>query len=106
MNKQMEDAELHFLHLHLTGKQDKESVHKSYQRFLYRISVDEGLLQYKHHGRYYIILPSELWQEIISACHANFATGHFGIYKSHQRVLEHCWWPTLFKGMKEFVENC
>ena len=106
MNKQMEDTELHFLYLYLTGKQDKESVHKSYRRFLNRISIDEGLLQYKHHNRYCVILPSELRQEIISACHADWATGHFGIYKSHQRILERYWWPTLFKDIKEFVENC
>ena len=65
MNKQMEDTELDFLYLYLTGKQDKESVHKSHRRFLNRISIDEGLLQYKHHDRYYVILPSELRQEIM-----------------------------------------
>ena len=88
MNKQMEDTELHFLYLYLTRKQDKESVHKSYRRFLNKILIDEGLLQYKHHNRYCVILPSELRQETIPACHANWATGHFGIYKSHQRILE------------------
>ena len=72
MNKQMEDTELHFLHLYLTQKQDKESVHKSYGGYLNRkISIDEGLLQYKHSDGYCCILPSELQQEIISACHAD-----------------------------------
>ena len=70
-----------------------------------KISIDGGLLQYKHHNQYCVILPSELRQETISACHADWATGHFGIYKSHQRILECYWWPTLFKDIKEFVEN-
>ena len=97
----MEDTELHFVYLYLTGKQDKESVHKSYRRF-----IDKGLLQHKHHDRYCVILPSELRQEIFSVCYADWATGHFGIYKSHQIVLERYWCPTLLTDIKEFVENC
>ena len=45
-------------------------------------------------------------QEILKLCHSHWESGHFGLSKSHHRILQRFWWPTCFEVLKTFLANC
>ena len=45
-------------------------------------------------------------QEILKLCNSDWESGHFGLSKSHHRILQRFWWPTCFEVLKTFLANC
>eukprot|EP00794_Sanderia_malayensis_P019787 gene19787-21726_t len=59
-----------------------------FRRKAANLSIDDtGFLVYKHHGKQLMVLPQELRTDIVSLCHSDWAAGHFGVFKTHRRVL-------------------
>ena len=72
-----------------------------------KLQIHEGVLYYRHHhGRKLVVAPDSYKQQILCISHNHFSGGHFGIHKSHHRVLETFWWPKLFDQIKTHVANC
>ena len=40
------------------------------------------------HAHYLVVAPCSLQQEILVICHNHFISGHFGIFKTHSKILE------------------
>ena len=66
----------------------------------------DGLLTYSYHGNCLIVAPKNIRSQIMIIAHSHFLGGHFGVFKTHRRVLEKFWWPKLFEAVKTFVSNC
>ncbi|PIK50976.1 hypothetical protein BSL78_12144 [Apostichopus japonicus] len=53
-----------------------------------------------------IVVPKVYHREVISIAHDSPMAGHLGIRKTHDRILNHFWWPTLRKDVSEYCRSC
>ena len=58
------------------------------------------------HSNYLVVCPSELRSEILDSSHSQWYSGHFGIFKTHKRVLASFWWPDLYSDIVDFITRC
>ena len=70
------------------------------------LAVVNNLLTYDHHGHRLIIAPCDKRDDILAVALSHFSGGHFGMFKTHQRILEKFWWPGMFEDVKTFIKNC
>ena len=80
----------------------------AYQAHDQKLIVDEedNLLKCCFHGGQCIGMPISQREEVLSFSHNQWTSGHFGIFKTHRRVLENFWWPGLHRDVCDFVNNC
>lgn len=71
-----------------------------------KLAIKNDILVYCHHGDFLIVAPEELRKEILELCHAHWSAGHFGRYKTHRKVLERFWWPSLYSKVRDFIAHC
>ena len=56
--------------------------------------------------KYQIVVPSSYRPHILSLAHDTPMSGHLGINKTYQRILEHFYWPNLRKDVVGFCRSC
>ena len=56
--------------------------------------------------KHQIVVPKSYRQEILSMAHETFLSGHMGVTKSYQKILNHFYWPILRKDEVEFCRSC
>ena len=56
--------------------------------------------------KHQIAVPSSYGPHILSLAHGTPMSGHLGINKTYQRILEHFYWPNLRKDVVEFCRSC
>ena len=56
--------------------------------------------------KHQIVVPSSYRPHILSLAHDTPMSGHLGINKTYQRILEHFYWPNLRKDVVEFCRSC
>ena len=74
---------------------DLNGIPTDYRRFIHRISIQDNLLVFNDRGNIIVIMPQNLQEEVLRYSHCDWSSGHFGIFKTHRRVLERFWWPKL-----------
>ena len=52
-----------------------------------------------------IVVPKIYHREVISIAHDSPMAGHLGVRKTHDRILNHFWWPTLRKDVSEYCRS-
>ncbi len=105
LGAQMEDEDLLAVIENLQGKTVK--LPKSFQAQRGKLTIDNGgMLLYNHHGNQLIVTPKELRKEILTRSHANWSAGHYGIFKTHRKILEKFWWPNLHQEVCDFIAHC
>src|SRR4051812_47989376 len=68
------------------------------------ITVEDGLLLFKN--RWYIPENKELKLKILAAEHDSRIAGHFGIYKTMDRVRANFFWQDMDKEVEQYVRTC
>ena len=68
--------------------------------------MENDLLMYNHHNNYLAVCPSKLSPEILDLSHSQWFSGHFGIFKTHKRVLASFGWPGLYSDTVDFITPC
>ena len=53
-----------------------------------------------------IVVPRVYRDEVISIAHDTPMAGHLGVRKTHDRIIQHFWWPTLRKEISELCKPC
>ena len=53
-----------------------------------------------------IVVPGPYRNEVLHLAHESPLAGHLGINKTHQRVLQHFYWPGLRKDVVKFCNTC
>ena len=53
-----------------------------------------------------IVVPKAYHMEVISIAHGSPMAGRLGVRKTHDRILNHFWWPSLRKGVSEYCRSC
>lgn len=52
------------------------------------------------------VIPKDLRAEIIRQCHDEPTSGHLGIYKTTNRILEKAYWPGLKADVARYLRRC
>ena len=74
---------------------DLNGIPTDYRRFIHRISIQDNLLVFNDRGNIIVIMPQNLQEDVLRYSHCDWSSGHFGIFKTHRRVLVRFWWPKL-----------
>ena len=53
-----------------------------------------------------IVVPKVYRQEVISIAHDHPMSGHLGVTKTYNRILNHFYWPQLRKDVAEYCKSC
>ena len=68
--------------------------------------MENDLLMYNHHDNCLVVCPSELRSETLDLSHSQWCSAHFGIFKTHKRVLASFWWSGLCSDIVDFITQC
>ena len=53
-----------------------------------------------------LVLPRVRHRKVLELAHRRPLAGHLGRLKTARRILRNFYWPTLFRDVKEFCEQC
>ena len=81
-----------------TGRQSEMIKNSPYAKVFSELAMVDGIIV--HGDR--VLVPTYYVPRVIAAAHE----GHMGIEKTIQNVRERCWFPSISKLCKEFVETC
>ena len=76
---------------------------QDYRQCLHKLCIINRLLTYNHHGNLCVVAPRSLKNKILVMSHTEWSAGHFGLYKTHQKILNNFWWPNMFRDTKEYL---
>ena len=77
-----------------------------FNRFEPQLQLYDGILSYFHRGQRFFVVPADMKREMLELAHSQFLSGHQGRYKTHQRLLQSCWWPSVFKNICLRIDQC
>ena len=95
----MNEIEIRSVINYLENKDSAGEIPKCYKKHLSKLAIVNGLLCDTHHGNILVVVPKSLREEILELGHSQFYSGHFGAFKTHQRILNSPWWPDMFADM-------
>ena len=90
----------------IEGLKTNSEIPKVYRMSKNKLFIENDLLMYNHHGYNLVVAPSEIRLEILDMCHSQWCSGHFGVFKTHKRVLKSFWWPCLYQEITQFISDC
>ncbi len=53
-----------------------------------------------------LLVPQHLIPDILHEAHGHFLSGHFGVSKTKQRLLQSYYWPNMEKDISEHLQGC
>ena len=56
--------------------------------------------------KHQIVIPKSYRKVILSMAHETPLSGHMGVTKTYQKILNHFYWPSLRKDVVEFCKSC
>ena len=84
----------------------KDYLPQQYRRYIDKLELKYHLLIYKQNRKSFCVVVPDKTEEIMRLCHCDWASGHFGLFKTHKRILQRFWWPNYLQDLREFVGNC
>ena len=99
----MNEIEIRSVINYLENKDSAGEIPKCYKKHLSKLAIVNGLLCDTHHGNILVVVPKSLREEILELGHSQFYSGHFGAFKTHQRILDSPWWPDMFADMQNKI---
>lgn len=106
--RQHEDAEIRAIIDNLEGRNTPVPRHLS--RNLVSFCLRSGVLYKKNlngNGKaYLLVVPSDMRDDILLACHDEPTSGHLGSSRTLARVKQAYYWPKLAAYVKRYVKSC
>ena len=68
------------------------------------VTMEDGLLFVK--GRWYVPSNKELKNKILKAENASRVAGHFGQFKTLERIMANFYWPKMDQEVEEYARSC
>ena len=110
LKKQGNDKSMQGLYQYLCDPEKtgvKVQVDKLYKKYIAKLYLnEEGIIVFKDKGEEKIVVPYCNRNDILELCHKGYLAGHYGVYKTHERVLCRFWWPNLFKDVVRMIKLC
>ena len=85
-------------------KRWQEPCLKQYQRYYNQLSVEDGLLLYKHKDTIALIIPFNHMIKMV--CDTHTKMGHIGMEKLVQSIIQSYWHPALNKAARDVCSTC
>ena len=57
-------------------------------------------------ARTQIVIPKAYRSEVLSLAHETPLSGHLGVNKTYQKMINHFYWPGIRKDVVEFCNTC
>jgi hypothetical protein len=77
-----------------------------FQRLSKKLALTNDILWHTGRSRPAIFAPKCLQGQIMTAAHNSLAGGHMGIFKTHERILEKYYWPSMTRDIGEHIKFC
>ncbi|MCP4651913.1 MAG: hypothetical protein GY858_00810 [Candidatus Omnitrophica bacterium] len=110
-SQQKADSDFHamfcFLELGELPSDDASARHVMFSQNCF--SLLDGLLYFvdpKVHTVFRLALPKCQRAEVLEACHDDVFSGHFGFYKTLEKIRSRYFWPGLIADVKHWVQAC
>ena len=103
--RQDEDMKSVFEYLE-TGTISRNDVSMVYRKYLDKLTIQQDLLKYNHHSNWITVVPAKIQRDVLKLTHSDIYAGHFGVFKTHRRILASFWWPKLYENVVQFVKDC
>lgn len=78
--------------------------------------IDNGLLMRKWCSKveedldwnvvYQVVVPNKYRSHVLWVAHEHLLSGHLGVTKTYQRILQHFFWPGLKRDVAKFCRTC
>lgn len=76
--------------------------------------IEDGKLYLKFEPKNYrqslnewkLVVPKSARADVLNECHDDSKSGHFGIFKSKERVLQRYYWPGVSLDVAKYVKEC
>ncbi len=68
------------------------------------MTIEDGLIYYD--GCIYVPQDHVLRGEIISRSHNHITTGHPGLEKTKELILQEYWWPKMKRNIETYIRTC
>ncbi len=56
--------------------------------------------------KHQLVLPGLYRFTVMNNAHYHKLSGHLGVHKTRERILEQFYWPNIFKDVRDFVASC
>ena len=102
-SKQDSDPVLRNIRLELGSAGSRAGFHLMYtlkEGILYRKIWREG------ETKLLMVLPKQLRQQVLYACHDERSSGHLGFWRTWQRVRQRFYWPRMLADVRKYVNSC
>ena len=76
---------------YLENEDSAGEISKCYKKHFSKLAIVNSFLCYTHHGNILVVVPKSLREEILELGRSQFYSGHFGAFKTHQRILDSAW---------------
>ena len=53
-----------------------------------------------------VVIPSSLRYEVLVACHDDPTAGHFGVFKTYEKIRARYYWNGMFKDIEHWCNTC
>ena len=82
------------------------NIPSNFSKHIHNVYLIEDILYYQHNEKHLVIVPLEIQTKIIKFSHCTSSSGHFGIHKTHNTILNKFCCPKLLSDVKEYINNC
>ena len=83
---------------------DGSSIHyTSKDGLLYRVFKKAGNIEHKYNQ---LVVPTKLRTEVLKIAHDGIMSGHLGIRKTTDRILNEFFWPCIKKDVQKYCKTC
>ena len=81
-------------------------VHLSHEVFIENDVLWRRLRVRHEPGRVVVLLPRAMVEAVLEEAHGHLLTGHDGIGKTKERIMQSFWWPQMDKDIIEHLQKC
>ena len=53
-----------------------------------------------------LVIPRNLIDEVLASLHDDASAGHLGVTKAYDKIRQHYFWESIYKGITDCIETC
>ena len=60
----------------------------------------------KHELTLQLVIPASMKYEVVANAHDHMVGGHFGVYKTFDKIFQKYWWEGMYKDVEHWCKSC
>ena len=86
--------------------QNSNQCYLYYLKDLNHNCIGDDILLYYHRGQKFFVVPADMKSEMLDLAHSQFLSSHQGRYETYRCLMQSCWWPSMFKDISLYMDQC